>query len=126
MQSAGWLQAHACSICYPVQLGSATAATVLQGMARLRQNMRAEQSQCAATPDPTETLHNQHDCAHQLLSACSLWFVRMPKPAEDSSTAAVEAEVEGYRTQVQLLNESLTIKRVCKGHSRLALADTFA
>ena len=42
----------------------------------------------------------------------SLWFVRMPKPAEDSSTAAVEAEVEGYRTQVQLLNESLTIKRV--------------
>ena len=43
---------------------------------------------------------------------CRLWFVRMPKPAEDSSTAAVEAEVEGYRTQVQLLNESLTIKRV--------------
>ena len=41
-----------------------------------------------------------------------LWFVRMPKPAEDSSTAAVEAEVEGYRMQVQLLNESLTIKRV--------------
>ena len=49
---------------------------------------------------------------------CRLWFVRMPKPAEDSSTAAVEAEVEGYRMQVQLLNESLTIKRVRELMSR--------
>ena len=43
---------------------------------------------------------------------CRLWFVRMPKPAEDAGTGGLEQEIEGLRTQVQLLNESLAIKRV--------------
>ena len=58
-------------------------------------------------------------CLHVVVRR--LWFVRMPKPAEDSTTAAVEAEVEGYRTQVQLLNESLTIKRVRVNTHELAV-----
>ena len=42
-----------------------------------------------------------------------LWFVRMPKPLEDSSgPSASEHEMESYRTQVAILNESLNVKRV--------------
>lgn len=44
--------------------------------------------------------------------SCRLWFVRMPKPAEDAGTGGLEQEMEGLRMQVQLLNESLAIKRV--------------
>ena len=36
----------------------------------------------------------------------------MPKPAEDAGTGMLEQEVEGLRMQVQLLNESLGVKRV--------------
>jgi hypothetical protein len=50
---------------------------------------------------------------HRTLTAfCRLWFVRMPKPAEDAGTGPLEQEIEGLRMQVQLLNESLAIKRV--------------
>lgn len=38
--------------------------------------------------------------------------MRMPKPAEDAGTGGLEQEIESLRMQVQLLNESLAIKRV--------------
>lgn len=41
-----------------------------------------------------------------------LWFVRMPKPLEESGSTASEHEMESYRTQVAILNESLNVKRV--------------
>lgn len=46
-----------------------------------------------------------------------LWFVRMPKPAEDAGTGVLEQEIEGLRMQVQLLNESLAIKRMERDHA---------
>ena len=36
----------------------------------------------------------------------------MPKPLEEGSTLSSEHEMESYRTQVAILNESLNVKRV--------------
>lgn len=43
---------------------------------------------------------------------CRLWFVRMPKPLEETASTASEHELESFKTQVAILNESLNVKRV--------------
>lgn len=43
---------------------------------------------------------------------CRLWFVRMPKPLEETASVASEHELESFKTQVAILNESLNVKRV--------------
>ncbi|KAK9814284.1 hypothetical protein WJX72_003390 [[Myrmecia] bisecta] len=47
-----------------------------------------------------------------------LWFVRVPKPAEDSTLASFESELELYKARVHLLNESVNIKRMEKDSAR--------
>ena len=41
-----------------------------------------------------------------------MWFVRVPRPAEDPNVRLLEREMESYKAQVRLLNESLAVKRV--------------
>ncbi|KAK9844965.1 hypothetical protein WJX74_009109 [Apatococcus lobatus] len=43
-----------------------------------------------------------------------MWFVRVPRPAEDPNVRLLEREMESYKAQVRLLNESLAVKRVEK------------
>ena len=81
---------------------------------RLQHQVGLDQTKISSTPACDDAMSATPRLQNSLMPLRRLWFVRMPKPAEDSSTAAVEAEVEGYRMQVQLLNESLTIKRVRK------------
>lgn len=47
-----------------------------------------------------------------------LYFVRMPKPEEDNQYAAkvLQEEIDVYKSQVQLLNESMTVVKVSKLH----------
>ncbi len=41
-----------------------------------------------------------------------MWFVRVPRPADDHTIKLLEREMESYKAQVRLLNESLAVKRV--------------
>ena len=43
---------------------------------------------------------------------CRLWFVRMPKPLEENTSVSSEHELESFKTQVAILNESMNVKRV--------------
>lgn len=52
--------------------------------------------------------------------SCRLWFVRMPKPLEETASVASEHELESFKTQVAILNESLNVKRVRQAWDFLA------
>ncbi|KAK9865800.1 hypothetical protein WJX84_007713, partial [Apatococcus fuscideae] len=47
-----------------------------------------------------------------------MWFVRVPRPAEDPNVRLLEREMESYKAQVRLLNESLAVKRVEKDSAK--------
>lgn len=49
-----------------------------------------------------------------------LYFVRMPKPQEDNQYAVkvLQEEIDVYRGQVQLLNESMNVVKVSKFHKQ--------
>ena len=47
-----------------------------------------------------------------------LYFVRLPKPQQDDHSTELrqlEQELEAFKTQTQLLNESINIRKVCVG-----------
>lgn len=53
--------------------------------------------------------------------ACSLWFVRMPKPPEVPEIKAGETELQTYRAQLAVLSDTLSLKKVRAGGAHMAI-----
>jgi hypothetical protein len=53
-----------------------------------------------------------------------MWFVRLPKPVDESqaAVASLEQEIESYKAQVQLLNESINVNKIARDSSREGVA----